>query len=215
MTDKEVFDLIKNELTEQTLGVTEQYLEVHQPVYENGILKIDRIDRESNDDLIVAYLPVEDEYFHFAVYIDPLKKEIFNVGTESRNQVSLCITSENLMLQDLPLLRTIQPIRRWNKGDLRSNKRTTYNYTLVEYEPNPEADEFEDKLLKLLKILSNEKELQTLITTANAYVRVVMDFHRGNQLLGAASVNMECLTMLTRLKLPIHFEFAAWGKPFK
>jgi len=67
MTDEQVKNLIRAELTQKTLGVTEQYLEIHEVVYETGELKIDRIDREDEEGLIIAYLPIKDEYFSLAV----------------------------------------------------------------------------------------------------------------------------------------------------
>jgi hypothetical protein len=215
LSDAEILKLVAKEFKAPTLGATEQYLEIHQPILENGILKIDRIDRESDRNIIISYIPVENEYFHFAVYIDGNTAEILNVGTESRNTVSLCITSEDLDITDLALLKNLNNTRSWNKGDLRG-KNATYNYSFVQYEPNPEPDEFEDKLKKLLVALLKEKgEINKLVSTANTYVRVVMDFHSGNQLLGSADIDLECLKLLTELNLRIHFEFAAWGEPFK
>jgi hypothetical protein len=96
MDDEEVSELIVKEFFEKKLGVTEQYFKIHEPVYINGLPKIDRIDREFRDNLIIAYLPVKEEYFYFAVYIDTEKKEIFNIGTESRNLVCFRATSEDM-----------------------------------------------------------------------------------------------------------------------
>ncbi len=124
MTDEEVYQLVNNEFISKTLGVTEQYLKIHQPVYVNGHPKIDRIDREKEPDLIIAYLPVKDEYFYFAVYIDTLKKEIFNIGTESRNIISFMTTSEILTSKELLSFVNFTPTETWNKGDLKQNKKT-------------------------------------------------------------------------------------------
>lgn len=214
LTDTEISNLVAQEFKTPTLAVTEQYLEIHQPVYENSFVKIARIDRDG--EMVIVYIPVEGEYFYFAVYIDAEKAEVTGFNTESRNIVSLCITSDGLDINDLSLLTCINPTKTWNKGDLRPNKKAAYNYTLVEYEPNPEPDQFEDKLKKLLVVLSKEKaEVNKLVTIANAYVRVIMDFHAGNQLLGSADIDLECLKIITELNLRIRFEFAAWGEPFK
>jgi hypothetical protein len=92
MTDEQVKNLIRDELINKTLGVTEQYLEIHEVVYDAGELKIDRIDREDEKGLIIAYLPIKDEYFSLAVYIDGNENIIQNIGTESRNKVLLRAT---------------------------------------------------------------------------------------------------------------------------
>ncbi len=70
MTDEQVIDIIEKEFKSKTLGVTEQYLEIHSPIYIDHKLKVDRIDREKGDESIIAYLPVLNEKFYFAVYID-------------------------------------------------------------------------------------------------------------------------------------------------
>jgi hypothetical protein len=69
MTDAQVMAIIENEFKEKPLGVTKQYLEIHSPIYADNKIKIDRIDRESKDE-IIAYLLVLKESFYFSVYID-------------------------------------------------------------------------------------------------------------------------------------------------
>ncbi len=77
MTDEQAIVIIENEFRQKTLGVTEQYLEIHSPVYVENKIKIDRIDREGKDDTIIAYLPVLNESFYFAVYIDTNTNEVY------------------------------------------------------------------------------------------------------------------------------------------
>jgi hypothetical protein len=42
-----------------------------------------------------------------------------------------------------------------------------------------------------------------------------MDFHRGNQLLGGMSMEVETLKRIGDLNLSIDFQFTAWGNGFK
>ncbi len=80
----------------------------------------------------------------------------------------------------------------------------------------PEPDEFEDKLQKLLTLLQKDKEgILALKKHANTFINVIMDFHKGNQLLGSTSVNLECIKIMSELNLEINFDFTAWGNPFK
>ncbi|RYX80016.1 DUF4279 domain-containing protein [bacterium] len=215
MSDEEVIQVVINEFKEKLLGVTEQYLEIHEPIYENGTLKINRIDRE-NSDSIVVYLPVKNEYFSFAVYIDKSQKEVYNVGTESRNTVSLRATSESLTSSQLQSYTKLKASKSWNKGDLKFNKKSTYKFSCIEYYPNPEPDEFEDKLNKLLTYLETDKSgLLALTTHSHTYIDVTMDFHSGNGLLGNAYINLQNIKRMNELNLQINFDFAAWGNPFK
>jgi hypothetical protein len=161
-------------------------------------------------------LPIKDEYFFFAVYIDKLKKEIQNIGTESRNIVRLRATSEELTSDELRAFLKITPTEAWNKGDLKSFGKSVFKFSGVDYTPNPEPDEFEDKLQKLLKLLQKHKEeLLALESVAYTYIDVIMDFHRGNQLLGGVSIDLNCIKTMNNLNLKIDFYFTAWGKPFK
>lgn len=215
LTDKIIAGLINEEFQKKTLAVTSQYLDIHQPVFQNGEIKIERIDREDdNNNVVIAYLPVKDEHFYFAIYIDNEKEEVVGFGTESRNTVSLIATSENLKWREFSFLDKLHPSLVWNKGDLK-NEKMGYNCSLIEYEPNPEPDEFEDKLRKLLALLTNEKEnVKKIMSKADAYISVIMDFHAGNQLLGSAVLDKDCLQQATQLGLTIQFQFTAWGKPF-
>lgn len=215
ITDAEIQDLVNKEFQNKSLAVTEQYLEVHQPVLEEGKVKIERIDRESVDGRIIAYIPVENEYFYFAIYIGPDKTDIW-FDRESRNIVSLNATSESLDCAEFSFLSKIKPSYSHNKGDLRDNSKTTYSYSALYYEPNPEPDTFEDKLKNLLALLSEEREaVVKLVSKADVSVNVTMNFHYGNQLLGGANISLECLQLLAELKLPISFQITAWGNSFK
>jgi hypothetical protein len=216
MTDEQVKDLIQTELRQKSLGVTEQYLEIHEIVSEGGELKIVRIDRESEEGSIIAYIPIKDEYFCLAVYIDERNETIQNIGTESRNQVLLRATSNELTFNELQSMTKLKATRSINKGDLKSNKELKHAFSVLDLEPNPEPDEFEDKLEKLLTFLEQDKEgIHSLVKESNVWVSVTMDFHYGNQLLGKAFISLHIIKRLSALNLAIDFDFAAWGNPFK
>jgi hypothetical protein len=216
MTDLEISKLILNEFDKKTLGVTSQYLEIHEPIYENKQLKIDRIDREKNTNTIIAYLPVKDEYFFFSVYIDNKTEEIFNISTESRNLVSVIFASETMTSDELKLLTKLNCQEFWNKGDKKPNRKATYKFSGIEFYPNYEPDEFEDKLEKLLAFIEHDKEgILLLSTKSKGYIHVLMDFHRGNQLLGGINIEAETLKRISNLNLSIDFQITAWGNSFK
>lgn len=216
MTDNEISQLVYNEFTIPTLGITEQYLEIHQPVYENSLPKIERIHREGKEHVVIAYLPVHGEYFYFAVYIDVLKKEIYNVGTESRNMISLRASSEKLTAPELAAFTKLKITKSWSKGDLKPNKKSRYIFSCVQIAPNPGPGMFEDKLWEFLAYIEKDKSgIAALILNADAWIWVTMDFHAGNQILGGASINRKCIKTMSDLGLGIDFDFTAWGEPFK
>ncbi len=158
MTDEQVMGTIEHELTVKTLTVTEQYLEIHSPVYsQSNNLKIDRIDRERKDEIIIAYLPVLDEKFYFAVYIDSNTQKIISFSTEAYHRVYFRATSEGLSERQLKSMTKLKPTESWNMGDLRKNGKSKYTFSSIKFLPNPEPDEFEDKLQKLLDFLEQDK----------------------------------------------------------
>jgi hypothetical protein len=216
MTDEQVKNLIRAELTQKTLGVTEQYLEIHEVVYEAGELKIDRIDREDEEGLIIAYLPIKDECFSLAVYIDGNENTIQNIGTESRNQVLLRATSNELTIDELQSMTKLVATRVINQGDLKPNKKSKYAYSVLDLEPNPHPDALEDKLEKLLTFLEQDREgIRALGKKSTVWVSATMDFHYGNQLLGNALISQDKIKRLADLNLSIEFDLSAWGNPFK
>lgn len=214
MTDDAILNLITREFKNKTLGATGQYLEIHQPVYKDSILSIARIDREQPG-LIIAYLPVLGERFSFAVYIDPEREKVLNIGTESNNVVSLVAESDTLTATELQAFTKLIPAKAWTKGDAPANKKSPYKFSRLEFIPNPEPDEFQDKLDKLLFYLAQDKEgVSALTNNADVFLQVIMEFHAGNQLFGAAAISQPSLKKLSDLGVRICFDFSAWGEPF-
>ncbi|TWR24456.1 DUF4279 domain-containing protein [Mucilaginibacter achroorhodeus] len=209
MTDEQIFALIDAEFASPTLGVTEQYLEIHEPVYENEIIKIARVNRDK-ENVTIAYLPVKNESFFFAVYAD--EKEIFNISTESRNTICLRAVSEEMFPEEMQSYLGIIPTSSVKRGAFYPNGKRQYKMNCIEYEPNPEPDEFEDKLLKLLISLENDKiGLLSLSDRVDVFIQATLDFHAGNQLLGGAFINLECIKLMAELNLQISLDVTAWG----
>lgn len=206
MIDQKVIELIEKEFKFKTLGTTQQYLEIHSPIYVDSKLKIDRIDRDKKDE-IIAYIPVEDEAFYFAVYIDPTTNEITGLGTEAYIRVYFRAISETFTSQELKVMTSLTPSRIWNKGDLRKYGKSNYTFSCFEILPNPEPDEFEDKLKKLLDILEQDKiGVKQLVEKANGYIQVSMDIHNANGILGGITIDNNDIMRMNNLGLSIDFD---------
>ncbi|WP_025145290.1 DUF4279 domain-containing protein [Pedobacter jeongneungensis] len=214
MTDEQAITLIEKEFQEKTFGVTGQYLEIHQPIYLNNKLQIDRIDRERNN-LIIAYLPVQDERFYFAVYIDLNLGEIISIETEAGNWVYFFATSESLTENELKAFTTLSVYDSRNKGDLKKNGRSAHRFSALKIMLNTEPDEFEDKLSKLLIYLETDKKgVRELVEKAEGYIQVAMEIHNGNGMIGGPSINRESIARMNRLGLSIDFDLYVRGKSF-
>ncbi|AZB30756.1 DUF4279 domain-containing protein [Chryseobacterium balustinum] len=216
MTEQQVIELIQKEFKEKTLGVTKQYLEIHSPIYADNKLKIDRIDRDRTDNLIIAYLPVLDEKFYFAVYIDTKSNEVISIDTEAYHQVYFRATSETLSSDELKVMTRLTPTELWNKGDLRKSGKSNYTFSNLTILPNPEPDEFEDKLKKLLDFLEGDKEgIKQLVEKADGYVQVAMEIHKGNGMIGGHNIDTDNIRRMNDLGLSINFDLYVAGNSFK
>ncbi|WP_316801408.1 DUF4279 domain-containing protein [Pedobacter frigidisoli] len=215
MNDLQVIKLIENEFKNKTLGATEQYLEIHSPVYSDNQLKIERIDREQNGKLIIVYVPVSGERFYFAVYIDIEKNEIVNVGTEAKISVYFRADSAEFTLTELCKWTNLKSTGGRNKGDERRNG-ILWKESTVLFEPNPEPDEFEDKLNKLLTFLEKDRVgISKLVEKANGYIQVALEFHNGNTMLGGPHIDKKAIERMNSLGVSINFDLYAGGKSFK
>lgn len=214
MTDQKIIELIEKEFKEKSLAVTEQYLEIHNPVYINNKLQVDRIDREAKDDVIIVYLPVVDERFCFSVYINLRSEEIISVGTESYNCVLFRADSERFSLEELSEMTSFKFIGGRNKGDKRGT--TLWKESAIFFEPNPKADEFHDKLKKLLDLLeSDRKGTKKLVKDADGYMQVAMEIHNGNGMLCGPYIDKKEIRRMNDLGLSINFDLYVSGNSFK
>ena len=215
MTDEQAITLIEKEFKDKTFGVTEQYLEIHAPIYINNELQVARIDRD-HDKLIIAYLPVQDERFYFAVYINGDSDEIISIDTEPAHWVYFFATSNNLSETELKAMCSLSVYESWNKGDLKRNGRSAHQNSGLKIMPNSEPDEFEDKLDKLLTYLETDKNgISELVEKAECYIQVAMDIHNGNGMIGGPNISRENVSRMHNLGLSINFDLYVGGNSFR
>ena len=217
MFEEQVSIKVGQEINDKTWGVTEQFLQVHDIVIVNGRPKIERIDTDKVDGTVIAYLPVKDEPFFMAIYFDNKKDlNIRGIGTESKNQVYFRATSEQLTLSNLASMTTLKATDGWNKGDTRKLGKGNYSFSSFEIEPNPEPDEFEDKLVKLLDLLETDRRgIKRLVDEADGGISVAITFHDGNGMFGGPHLDRQTVKRLSDLNLSVDFDLYGDGNSFK
>ncbi|MFI5453230.1 DUF4279 domain-containing protein [Pedobacter sp. UC225_61] len=214
MTDELIIKLAIDEIENRTLGVTEQFLEIHQLVYTDNKPSIARVDTERDDEAIV-YFKVEGEKFFLVVYFD-IKPTISlrSVNIEAYHSVYFRAFSDTLSLQQLSELTKLSSTYGRNKGDIRGGN-GVWKESTIDFEPNPEADEFEDKLDKLLDYLEQDEEgVKNLIKNAGGYIQVYSSFHNGNTMIGGHRIKKQQIKRMGRLNLAIDFDSSADGNFF-
>jgi hypothetical protein len=215
LPDFRVAELVVAEIANPTLEVTKQYLQIHQPAKENDQLQIARIDRSSPDNFIVAYLPVGQQQFYFALTIDPKAQEVIGFETEPGQRLYFRATSETLSLEEIKAMTTLQPTESWSKGEPRKHGKLHYNFSAFHILPNPEPDTFENKLQKLLTHLEKDPTgIRDLVEQANGYLQVATYFHNGNGMVGGPTIDRQAIQRMAALNLEINFDLYAEGNAF-
>ncbi len=208
------------EIETKNFGVTEQFLEVHKIVYQDNAPIISRIDTEKNNGMAIVYFPVVDEKFHLAVGVETKPEvAVSYVQTESYNSVCFRASSDNLSLEELAKKTKLEFSKGRSKGEPKNPKDGTGvlwpNSTII-FEPNPEPDEFEDKLTKLLDYLDHDKKgIKELINNANGYIQIAIEFHNGNTMLGGPHISKKLLKRMATFNLEIDFDLYVSGNFFR
>jgi hypothetical protein len=212
MTDIQIIQKATEELSAKAFGVTEQFLKIHDVVYENDKPLIARVDTEKEDGTAIVYFPVKDENFYLAIYLDTMPKvSVRHVNTESHNSVYFKAVSEVYNFNELSKMTELKSTNGRNKGDKRGGN-AIWKRSSIFFEPNPEVDEFEDKLRKLLDFLEQDKiGIAALIDKANGLIEVVSHFHNGNTMLGGHYLDKKIINRISNLNLSIEFDLYADG----
>ena len=213
MTDTLIIQKATEELSAKAFGVTEQFLKIHEVVYENDKPKIARVDTEKEDGTAIVYFPVKDEKFYLAIFVDTMPEvSVRHVNIESYNSVYFIAVSEVYSFDELSKMTELKSTDGCNKGDKRSGN-VSWKRSSIFFEPNPEADEFEDKLKKLLDLLEQDKiGVASLIDKANGHIQVASSFHNGNTMLGGHHLDKGIIKRMSNLNLAIDFDLYADGK---
>jgi hypothetical protein len=220
MADSVIIEKAIEEVETKSWGVTKQFLDIHELVFENGKPKVARVDRDKKDGTVVVYFPVRGVKFFFAVYLD-LEPDVsvIWIGTEGYNSVYFRAFSETLSLEELSKLTTLKHTGGRSKGEKKrpiGGTGIVWKESTIFYEPNPEPDEFEDKLRKLLDFLETDKNgVALLVDKADGYIQVAIEFHNGNTMLGGPHIDKESIKRLAHLNLAIDFDLYESGNSFK
>lgn len=217
MTDNPYIQKAIEELETQSFGVTEQFLKIHEVEYEEGLPKVLRVDQERGDGTVIVYFAVKGERFYLAVYLDTQPHIVVKwVETESYYSVYCRATSETLSYEQLAALTTLKPTSGWNKGDLKKHGRSAYNFSAIHFELDPEPDEWEDKLKKLLGILEQDEDgVRVLADKASGYIQVQVTYHNGNGLIGGPHISREAFKRMAALNLSIDFDQYLGGNQYE
>lgn len=218
MTNTLIIEKAIEELRTRTFGFTEQFLEIHTIAYTDNKPLIARVNRDKEDEAIV-YFSISDQKFFLAIGVGIAPgASVLWVNTEPFHSVYFRAASNNLSLAELSQLTKLKPTGSKNKGDKKrpgTGIDTVWEQSIIDFEPNPEADDFEDKLTKLLNYLEQDKEgVEKLVNNAGGYIQVYTSFHNGNSMLGGHYITKDQIKRMSKLNLEIDFDISAEGNLF-
>jgi hypothetical protein len=126
------------------------------------------------------------------------------------------VTSDIFSASELMAMTALKPSEFWNKGDRKKYGKSTYTFSGLSFLPNPEPDEFEDKLKKLLDFLEQDKAgIKRFAEIANGHIQVTMDIHNANGMIGGPAIDKNNIRRMSDLGLSINFDLYVGGNSFK
>ena len=216
MTENKIIKLINEEIKNPNHGVTEQFLEVHNLVFNNKVLQIERIDWNLSDNLIAVYMPVENEKFFYFTIIEKNTKKVGGISSIPHHKVYLHSTSKELSVTELKSFTKLVPTRSWDKNDFRPSGKSKFGFSAISFLPNPEPDFFENKLNKLLNYLESDKEgITNLVDNSDSYISVVSYYHNYNEMPGGPTIDKQAIQRIGKLNLEISFDQYMVGNKIK
>jgi hypothetical protein len=219
MDKEELVAVATQEIEHPTFGVVEQFLEIHEIVYQDGKPEVAGVAIDEAEKQAIVYFSVKDEAFHFAVYLNAEPEpEVRCVDTEDFSHVYFAAYSESHSLQQLLNLTNLEPTKGCNKGDIISVGKNNFpaKGSSVEFKLNPEPGATEEKLKKLLTFLEQDVNgVRHLVDNADGAIQVHTVFHNGNTMLGGIHLDKEDIQRLAALQLAIDFDLYAEGNKFK
>ena len=205
------------EIEHPNWGVVEQFLEIHEIVYQDGKPEVAGININAAEQQATIYFSVKGEVFHFKITLST-EPEIQVVGADTEDFcfVSFDAYSESLSLQQLASLTSLEPNDSYDKGDKLGIDDLTANGSSIGFMPNPEPGATAEKLKKLLTFLEQDViGVRRLADEAGGIIQVHTVFHNGNTMLGGIHLDKEDIQRLAALNLEIDFDLYAEGNKFK
>lgn len=197
-------------------AITRQLLSVNELVYENGHLKIEKIELDAQNKRAMVHFPITNGHIFFTVFLEtePSIKVIWTNATDGSRAI-FRVTSDTMGIHELSSLTTIRPTRSWDLGDPHPNGKSVQSFSLFDVEPTPGlTGEIELKINTLLDLLEqDEKGIRKMAENANSRIQIHWHGYIGNGMLGGFQLDQTTLTRLANLQLPIDFDLYADGNP--
>jgi Domain of unknown function (DUF4279) len=209
----EIKEAVEKEINDRQLSATAQYLKALAPVYAKGKLQFANIDKAKDGNIVVAYLPVNDHSFYFAVSVDTEARRVISFATEAAYTIFLRATSILINADAMQAMTTIQPTVTWNKGDKNPDSNFDYFFSAITIDSKSGGGTLEEKLDAFLTTLEQDKTgILALTNAANVYIQVIAHHYIADGNLCSQSWSRDLIKRLYELNLEVNVETFVEGK---
>jgi hypothetical protein len=213
ITKEEIIAIAIAELSQETLGYTEEFLKIHRVAIQDNTPAVEHV-RILEDGTATVYFKVHDEEFFFAVSVDMEKKEVRWSYSEDKVEISFNIDSETLSYDELTKLTHLKPDWGWNK-DPEAVQRWK-RVTRIGFQPYKEPDDVFNMLEKLLTCIETDAESICKISeTETVYISISITTHNGNNHLGQTIIPIETLKRIVALNASVSIDMSVAGNLYK
>ncbi len=209
----EIKEAVEKEIIDRSLSATAHYLKLHQPLYNKGKLQFAAIDKAKDGNIVVAYLPVAEQQFYFAVSVDTDAERVISFATEANYIIFLRATSILLSADKLKAYTTLTPSKSWNKGDKNPDSNFDYFFSAITFEDKSGAGTLEDKLDIFLSEVEQDTEgVKRLGEASNVYLQIIAQHCNTDGNISGFTWSRDLLLRLTVLNLEVNIEQYVAGK---
>lgn len=214
MSYQKYIEVARDEVINKRFGTTQQYLWVHEVIFEDGVPKIERVDEDFGENIVAVYFPLKEVDFFLEIHVrkTPIIEVDF-VWTENAYRIYLTATSETLTYDELANGLLLKSLEGWSKGDIAKNWHK-YTFSRVSFEPIKNCAYYFDKKLDIL-LDDLEKDFDNVLyltKKAHTYISVC----RYQYVSWNAWTNLSAKTIkrLANLNLSIDIDTYIQGIPF-
>ncbi len=212
-SEADIIAIASDEIIQKNFGVTQQYLDVHEIEFENGVPRILCIDYEQFPDNAVVYFQVKDYSFYFAVRVNiKIEPKVTFTWNEPRHKIRFIASSNQLSADELQAIISLSG----NETITINTHAQTEESTKLVIESTPWPGNFKQQLKRFLDyLLGDASGINRLVGRANGCLEVESDFYIGNGHLGGYLLDNETIAKLTELNVSISFIEKNSGIPIK
>ena len=217
MSEKKIKDAAIEEVLNPTFELTKQFLMVNELVYKDGVPFIEDIFINNVEGKAAVYFPVNNESYHFVVYIsikgsfEPLWMEM-----SPGNVVELVVVSENHSLDMILKEIDFKPQKQWEKGEReRPAKPVVCDHSGFVFSlENRKTGELENKLKQLIDFLIQRRE-SILALSDIATVEISITYYGYKDQMWGIHLEKDMIKKMSELNISFDVDLYASGKDLK